>query len=109
MGMLFSVTASWHVRSAEHDRLMARVDELVSTVQSTVSVACFLNDATLEKEILQETNDVNLIRLIASLITSANDVREAGKKFAVVDSARYNKNRSAFDGSHDLRPLNDLV
>ena len=51
MGMLFSVTASWHVRSAEHDRLMARVDELVSTVESTVSVACFLNDATLAKEI----------------------------------------------------------
>jgi diguanylate cyclase (GGDEF)-like protein/PAS domain S-box-containing protein len=30
---------------------MARVDELASTVESTVSVACFLNDATLAKEI----------------------------------------------------------
>src|SRR6185503_12097913 len=51
MGLLFSVTASWRVRTAEHDRLMARVDELASTVESTVSVACFLNDATLAKEI----------------------------------------------------------
>jgi diguanylate cyclase (GGDEF)-like protein/PAS domain S-box-containing protein len=51
MGLLFSITASWRVRAAEHDRLMARVDELVSTVESTVSVACFLNDVTLAKEI----------------------------------------------------------
>src|SRR6185312_8392683 len=51
MGLLFSITASWRVRAAEHDRLMARVDELASTVESTVSVACFLNDATLAKEI----------------------------------------------------------
>jgi diguanylate cyclase (GGDEF)-like protein/PAS domain S-box-containing protein len=51
MGLLFSITASWRVQSAENERLMARVDELVSTVESTVSVACFLNDATLAKEI----------------------------------------------------------
>jgi diguanylate cyclase (GGDEF)-like protein/PAS domain S-box-containing protein len=51
MGLLFSITASWRVRAAEHDRLMARVDELAATVESTVSVACFLHDATLAKEI----------------------------------------------------------
>ena len=50
-GMLFSVMASWRVRGAEHDRLIARVHELTATVESTVSVACFLNDATLAKEI----------------------------------------------------------
>ena len=43
--------ASWRVRTAEHDRLVARVHELTATVESTVSVACFLNDATLAKEI----------------------------------------------------------
>src|ERR1041384_7473857 len=51
MGLLFSIMASWRVRSAEHDRLMERVQELAATVESTVSVACFLNDATLAKEI----------------------------------------------------------
>jgi diguanylate cyclase (GGDEF)-like protein/PAS domain S-box-containing protein len=51
MGLLFSVMASWRVRAAEHDRLRARVDELTATVESTVSIACFLNDATLAKEI----------------------------------------------------------
>lgn len=51
MGLLFSITASWRLQAAEHDRLMAHVEELASTVQSTVSVACFVNDATLAKEI----------------------------------------------------------
>ncbi|MEO8019831.1 MAG: sensor domain-containing diguanylate cyclase [Pseudomonadota bacterium] len=51
MGLLFSIMASWRVRAAEYDRLVARVDELTSTVESTVSIACFLNDATLAKEI----------------------------------------------------------
>ena len=51
MGLLFSVTASWRVRAAEHDRLLERVHELAATVESTVSIACFLNDATLAKEI----------------------------------------------------------
>ena len=51
MGLAFSLMASWRVRAAEHDRLIARVHELTSTVQSTVSIACFLNDATLAKEI----------------------------------------------------------
>jgi diguanylate cyclase (GGDEF)-like protein/PAS domain S-box-containing protein len=51
MGLLFSLMASWRVHTAEHDRLVARVSELTSTVESTVSIACFLNDATLAKEI----------------------------------------------------------
>jgi diguanylate cyclase (GGDEF)-like protein/PAS domain S-box-containing protein len=51
MGLLFSGMASWRVRTAEHERLRARVDELAATVASTVSIACFLNDATLAKEI----------------------------------------------------------
>lgn len=50
-GVLFSVMASWRMRHAEQDRLIARVHELSATVESTVSVACFLNDATLAKEI----------------------------------------------------------
>ncbi len=51
MGLLFSFLASWHVRSQEQVRLVERVHELAATVESTVSVAVFLNDATLAKEI----------------------------------------------------------
>jgi diguanylate cyclase (GGDEF)-like protein/PAS domain S-box-containing protein len=51
LGVLFSAMASWRMRNAEQERLIARVHELTATVESTVSVACFLNDATLAKEI----------------------------------------------------------
>ncbi|MBC8026261.1 MAG: diguanylate cyclase [Steroidobacteraceae bacterium] len=51
MGVLFSVMASWRVRAAEQERLIARVHELTATVESTVSVACFLKDSQLAKEI----------------------------------------------------------
>jgi diguanylate cyclase (GGDEF)-like protein/PAS domain S-box-containing protein len=51
MGLIFSVMASWRVQAAEHGRLMARVDELAATVERTVSIACFLNDRQLAKEI----------------------------------------------------------
>ncbi|KAK4134708.1 hypothetical protein BT67DRAFT_357953, partial [Trichocladium antarcticum] len=48
--------------------------------------------STLEHEIQRETNDVNLVSLLADLVTSVNDVREAGKRFAIVE------------GSHSGRP-----
>ena len=51
IGVLFSVMSSWRMRMTEQERLMARVQDLASTVESTVSVACFLNDTTLAKEI----------------------------------------------------------
>jgi diguanylate cyclase (GGDEF)-like protein/PAS domain S-box-containing protein len=51
MGVLFSALASWRVRAAEQERLLARVHELMATVESTVSVACFVNDVTLAREI----------------------------------------------------------
>ena len=51
VGALFSGLASWRMRATEHERLIERVHQLTATVESTVSVACFLNDATLAKEI----------------------------------------------------------
>ena len=45
----------------------------------------------LQKEILRETNDVHLVSLIADLMASVNEVREVGKKFSVVESARNHK------------------
>src|SRR5512139_1622186 len=51
IGALFSVMSSWRMRVTEQERLLVRVHDLASTVESTVSVACFLNDTTLAKEI----------------------------------------------------------
>jgi diguanylate cyclase (GGDEF)-like protein/PAS domain S-box-containing protein len=85
MGLLFSIMVSWRVRAAEHDRLMARVGELASTVESTVSVACFLNDATLAKEIssgLMKNRIVSGVQITAGqkLLHGAGTFVEAGAR-----------------------------
>ena len=51
--------------------------------------------ATLEREIQRETNDVNLISMISDLMSSVSEVREAGKKFHVVESARNSRQNRA--------------
>ena len=72
------------------NNILRQIQALVTNIE----LATPAQQATLEKEILQETNDVNLISLIANLITSVNDVREVGKKFAVVEGAKGQKARN---------------
>ena len=83
MGLLFSITASWRVRAAENERLTARVGELASTVESTVSIACFLKDATLAKEIasgLMKNRIVAGVQIVAAdkVLFSGGEVAESG-------------------------------
>ncbi|KXX80242.1 COP9 signalosome complex subunit 6 [Madurella mycetomatis] len=47
--------------------------------------------ATLEHEIQRETNDVHLVSLISDLVSSVNQVREAGKKFSVLELSRHGR------------------
>jgi diguanylate cyclase (GGDEF)-like protein/PAS domain S-box-containing protein len=68
MGILFSVMASWRMRAAEHERLIERVHAIADTMESTVSVACYLNDATLAKEIatgLMKNRIISGVRITA--------------------------------------------
>jgi COP9 signalosome complex subunit 6 len=45
--------------------------------------------ATLEREIQRETNDVNVISLLSDLVASVDEVRAAGKKFRVLESSKH--------------------
>ncbi|KAK3293959.1 uncharacterized protein B0H64DRAFT_176959 [Chaetomium fimeti] len=47
--------------------------------------------ATLEREIQRETNDVNLISMVSDLVSSMNEAREAGKKFHIAESTRHTR------------------
>lgn len=47
--------------------------------------------AAFEKEILQEANDVHLVELLNSLVQSADQAREVGRKFALVEHAKTQK------------------
>ena len=84
------------------DRILRQIQALVTNIE----LASPANQATLEREIVQETNDVNLVSLIADLVTSISDVREAGKKFAVVEGSKNLKARSA---NYDTASLQALV
>jgi COP9 signalosome complex subunit 6 len=76
--------------SVPSNRILRQIQALVTNIE----LATPAHQATLEREILKETNDVNLISLLADLVASVSDVREAGKKFAVVEAAKNSKNRS---------------
>ena len=45
--------------------------------------------STLARELQREANDVQLVGLISELVSSVSEVREAGKKFAVLEAARH--------------------
>lgn len=44
-----------------------------------------------EKEILQETNDVHLVELLNKVMQSVDQARDVGKKFNIVESAKYRR------------------
>ena len=44
-----------------------------------------------DKEILQETNDVHLVELLNKVMQSVDQARDVGKKFNIVESAKYRR------------------
>lgn len=53
LGLLFAIFASLRTQSNEESRLRLHLQELLSTVESTTQIACFLGDSTLASEIAQ--------------------------------------------------------
>lgn len=47
--------------------------------------------AAFEKEMLQEANDVNLVDFLNTVMQSADQAREVGKKFGLVEQAKHQK------------------
>ncbi|KAK3352400.1 hypothetical protein B0T25DRAFT_456419 [Lasiosphaeria hispida] len=81
--------ASGGTYTVPSNNILRQIQALVTNIE----LATPAHQETLEKEILQETNDVNLVSLIANLLSSANEVREAAKKFAVVEAAKSQRSR----------------
>ncbi|KAK4226164.1 hypothetical protein QBC38DRAFT_481121 [Podospora fimiseda] len=63
----------------------------------------------LQKEILQETNDVNLISMVSDLLTSVNQLRDAGRKAAVTERQRLANRKSGPGSSRGLGMGKDLL
>ncbi len=68
LGAIFALAISIRVQKNEEDRLYVRLQELLSTVESTARVTCYLSDRTLAKEIalgLLSNRAVAGIRIVA--------------------------------------------
>ncbi|KAF4632442.1 hypothetical protein G7Y89_g5683 [Cudoniella acicularis] len=67
--------------------------------------------AAFEQELLSEQNDVNLVSLLSTITNSIKDVRETGRKSAVVDSGKASKMRGpTWDGPGDgVMGVGDLI
>lgn len=53
LALLFALISLFVIRDYESRRLMKHVDDLVSSVESTVRVACFVGDVTLADEVVK--------------------------------------------------------
>jgi diguanylate cyclase (GGDEF)-like protein/PAS domain S-box-containing protein len=68
LGLIFAGAASVRARQNEDARLQVGLQELLSTVESTTQVACFLADATLANEIAKgilNNHSVTAVRIVA--------------------------------------------
>ncbi|KAK3939850.1 hypothetical protein QBC46DRAFT_354656 [Diplogelasinospora grovesii] len=89
-------------------KILRQIQALVTNME----LATPAQQAELEREMLQEANDVHLISLISDLVSSMHDIREAGKKFAIVEANRNVKQRQEANSSKNaefVRAASDLI
>jgi COP9 signalosome complex subunit 6 len=73
------------------------------------------DQASFDKELLREANNVNILGLLNDIMQSANQAREVGKKYSVVETAKTAYRRGAQEFSADpttygsLRTVGDLL
>lgn len=65
----------------------------IQALLSRLSLLIPANSAAFEQELMSEQNDVNLVSLLSSITESIKDVRETGRKFAIVDQAKAMKSK----------------
>ncbi|KAJ8067930.1 hypothetical protein OCU04_003513 [Sclerotinia nivalis] len=63
----------------------------IQALLGRLSVLIPANSQGFEHEIISEKNDVSLISLLSELTKSAHDIRETGKKFAIVENGKMNR------------------
>lgn len=103
------------------NKILRQIQALVTNVQLAMSNSTSGGQeqprkeedlGALEKELLKETNDVKLVELIADLMSSVKNMKEANKKFSVVETAKNHKRREeggGFNPNFQLPPPTALL
>jgi HAMP domain-containing protein len=87
LGLIFTVGASVRAQRNEEARVHVELQELLSTVESTTRIACFLGDLTLAKEIAQGV---------------LNDHKVTAVRISAADSTLYESPRAAATAAKPL-------
>ncbi len=78
LGIAFAATAAGLVHHHEYDRLQSELEQLVSTVESTAQVACYLNDRTLARQVvtgLMKSRAVGGVRIVSGTSVLYEEMR----------------------------------
>jgi diguanylate cyclase (GGDEF)-like protein/PAS domain S-box-containing protein len=118
VGGVFASISVPVLHAREEVRLQARIGELASTVASTVSVACYLEDATLAQQVasgLLTNRSIDSVRIVAgsevlASMTRNNDVQRGRSHSPVVravaspfDAARSVGRLELVPAEHEIR------
>ncbi|KAH8911427.1 hypothetical protein BR93DRAFT_891959 [Coniochaeta sp. PMI_546] len=79
--------------SGDHLPPSANILRQIQALVTNIELVTPAQQDELEKEMLQETNDVKLIGMIKDMFGTVSNLRDVGKKFAVVESNKAQKNR----------------
>jgi len=93
---------------------------ILRSIQGLVNRLALVNtesNEAFEREVLSESNDVHLVSLLNDVMQSVKDVRDVGKKFAVVETAKAQKARmnehagsqSGSFGSFSIGAAGDII
>ncbi|KAH7017659.1 hypothetical protein EDB80DRAFT_293406 [Ilyonectria destructans] len=95
--------------TAPSQTVLRQIQALVSRLDLVIPS----DETSFKKEMLHETNDVNLVGLLNGIMQSVNQARDVGKKFNVVESAkasnRRNQDYAVDPTSFNLRGAGDIL
>ncbi len=108
-----AASAAGQVPAKKASRYMTPSHTILRSIQALVHRLPLLvptSEEALEHEMLSESNDVNLVFLFNDVLQHVQEMRQAGKKFQIVDQAKVQKERAppsfgGQTGSHGA-PLN---
>ncbi|MEW6445248.1 MAG: PAS domain S-box protein [Pseudomonadota bacterium] len=101
LAMIFALISAAVISERETQRQLDRVGELLSTVESTVSIACFTGDQALAEEVMHGLLTNRLVAgvsIIAGQRVLAASVREGYE--SELDRAVHRQVKSPFDSMH---------
>lgn len=95
-----SVVGGAETDEKKHTPVNHSILRSIQALLGRLSLLIPADSASFEQELMSEKNDVNLVSLLSNITESIKDVREIGRKFAVVDAARGQKNKgnSSYSG-----------